>query len=161
MKNPTDTVTAIILLALCGIGAKSVNELPGASGIDIIGPATFPKTVLILLTLCSAVLLGKNFCSNANEKYWPEFYITKKIFFFLLIIYLYLIILVWLGNWFAEMEKPLFHANGGFGISTFLFLLVALPYLGKRRLGETLLIASITTGMLIGIFSFFFQVQLP
>ena len=51
--------------------------------------------------------------------------------------------------------------NGGFAVATTLFLLVALPLLGRRRPVEILGVALGVTGILILVFSVFFKVQLP
>ena len=121
MKSPTDVASGIILLGLCGIGAYSVRSLPEA-GMEAIGPATFPKIILVLLCVLSLALLG---------------------------------------DLFLSMENPPFAANGAFSISTALFLLIALPLLGRRKPVEIVAVAAITTSALVGVFSGFFQVLLP
>ena len=60
-----------------------------------------------------------------------------------------------------QLGNPPFNANGAFSISTALFLLIALPLLGRRKLVEIVAVAGITTGVLVGVFAGFFQVLLP
>ena len=51
--------------------------------------------------------------------------------------------------------------NGGFTISTFLFLLFSLPLLGRRNPVEIMGVAALTTGALLYAFGYFFQIMLP
>ena len=77
------------------------------------------------------------------------------------VFYLYLVTLTGLGELFLNMENPPFQANGAFSISTFLFLLIALPLLGRRKPIEILSVAVLTTAVLVFAFGWFFQVLLP
>ena len=80
---------------------------------------------------------------------------------FIGLFYLYLVTLTGLGELFLNMENPPFQANGAFSISTFLFLLIALPLLGRRKPIEILSVAVLTTAVLVFAFGWFFQVLLP
>ena len=51
--------------------------------------------------------------------------------------------------------------NGGFIVATLLFLLVALPVLGRRKPLEIICVAVGTTGILVLAFGGFFQILLP
>ncbi len=160
MKSPTDVISGIVLLGLCGIGAWSVSTLPEA-GMEQLGPGAFPKMILVLLAILSLVLLAQGFRRAPSKPYWPEGKVFRKILLFVGLFYLYLIALTGLGDLFANMDNPPFAANGAFGISTALFLLIALPLLGRRRIVEIVAVAGITTGVLVGVFAGFFQVLLP
>ena len=160
MKSPTDVASGIILLGLCGIGAYSVRSLPEA-GMEAIGPATFPKILLVLLCVLSLALIVRGVRNAPPKCYWPEAGVFKKILLFIGLFYLYLITLTLLGDLFLSMENPPFAANGAFSISTALFLLIALPLLGRRKPVEIVAVAAITTSALVGVFSGFFQVLLP
>ena len=161
MKSPTDVVSGFILLGLCGVGAYSVATLPDAGGMEHVGPGAFPAGILVLLTALSLVLIVRGFRRSPVKVYWPESKVFKKILVFIGLFYLYLVTLTGLGELFLNMENPPFQANGAFSISTFLFLLIALPLLGRRKPIEILSVAVLTTAVLVFAFGWFFQVLLP
>lgn len=158
MRSKTDVSTGIILLGLCGIGAWSVSQIPDT--LEGIGPASFPKAIIIILAVLSLALTIKGFFSAGRHK-WPEKEILKKTFYFILLFLAYLGGIIWLGDFFANMENPPFHSGMGFSISTFLFLVLALPLLNRRRPLEVILVAVLTTLALVFVFGSFFQVVLP
>ena len=120
-----------------------------------------PGAVLAILAVLSCVLLIKGLRQKPLKRYWPEPHVLKKVLLFLGLFYLYLITLTGLGDLFAAMENPPFTSGGAFGISTFLFLLFALPLLGRRKPLEVALVAVLTTAALLTAFGWFFQVMLP
>ena len=160
MKSPTDVISGIVLLGLCGIGAWSVSGLPEA-GMEQLGPGAFPKMILVPLVILSLILIVQGFRRAPLKSYWPEAKVFKKILFFIGLFYLYLIALTELGDLFLNMDNPPFTANGAFSISTALFLLIALPLLGRRKIVEIVAVAGITSGVLVGVFAGFFQGLLP
>ena len=103
----------------------------------------------------------QGFRRSPVKVYWPESKVFKKILAFIGLFYLYLVTLTGLGELFLNMENPPFQANGAFSISTFLFLLIALPLLGRRKPIEILSVAVLTTAVLVFAFGWFFQVLLP
>ena len=161
MKSPTDVVSGFILLGLCGVGAYSVATLPDAGGREHVGPGAFTAGILVLLTALSLVLIVQGFRRSPVKVDWPESKVFKKILVFIGLFYLYLVTLTGLGELFLNMENPPFQANGAFSISTFLFLLIALPLLGRRKPIEILSVAVLTTAVLVFAFGWFFQVLLP
>lgn len=160
MKSLTDIISGFVLLGLCAVGAWSVSTLPEPGALEHLGPSSFPKMILVLLALCSLILMAKGF-RGVSRTFWPNRRVGMKVALFLGLFYLYLIVLTTLGDFFANMEEPLFEANGAFCISTFLFLVTALPLLGRRNVKEVLIVALATTGCLVGAFGWFFQVILP
>ncbi len=160
MKSRTDVVTGIFLLIFCAVGAWSVSQIPPPEVPGTISAASFPKAVLILLTVLSFILLIKGFFYTARTK-WPEAPLLKKMFLMIGLFLAYLGGIAYLGDFFANMENPPFHCGMGFSVSTFIFLLLALPLLGRRRPLEIFLVAAITTAVIIAAFVGFFQVQLP
>ena len=66
-----------------------------------------------------------------------------------------------LGDWLVEQSWFPWPHNGGFTISTFLFLLFSLPLLGRRNPVEIMGVAALTTGALLYAFGYFFQIMLP
>lgn len=161
MKNPTDIVSGCFLLGLCAIGAWSVSSIPSSTGLDHFGPSAFPKLIIVLLTVLSFILLIQGFIKKPLKFSWPDRWVLKRILIFVGLFYLYLIILVGLDRLFLHMDNPPFQSGGAFGISTTLFLLLALPLLGRRRPMEIILVSFITTAVLIGTFGWFFKVLLP
>ena len=161
MKSPTDVVSGLILLGLCAVGAYSVSLLPAAGSTENVGPGGVPRAVLVILAVLSCILIVKGLRQMPDKRYWPEPRVFKKVLCFLGLIYLYLITLTGLGNLFAAMENPPFASGGAFCISTCLFLLIALPLLGRRKPVEVLLVAVLTTAVLLAAFSWFFQIMLP
>ena len=143
MKSRTDVVTGILLLAFCAVGAWSVSQIPPPEVPGTVSAASFPKMVLILLTVLSLIL------------------VLKKMFLIIGLFLAYLGGIAYLGDFFASMENPPFHCGMGFSVSTLLFLLVALPLLGRKRPIEVILVATITTAVLVAVFIGFFQVMLP
>ncbi len=161
MKSPTDVVSGVILLGLCAVGAYSVSLLPAAGSTENVGPGGVPRAVLVILAVLSCVRIVKGLSQMPHKRYWPEPRVFKKVLCFLGFIYLYLITLTVLGDLFATMENPPFASGGAFCISTFLFLLIALPLLGRRKPVEVLLVAVLTTAALLTAFGWFFQIMLP
>ena len=159
MKSRTDVVTGVLLLAFCAVGAYSVSQIEATNEVGV-SPATFPSIILVILSCLSLALLIKGFFSVGRTK-WPENAIIKKMFIFMGLFLAYLGSIAFLGDFFAAMENPPFTCGMGFSVSTFLFLLVALPFLGRRRPLEVILVASITTAGIIAAFIGFFQVMLP
>lgn len=160
MKSPTDVVSGCVLLGLCAVGAYSVSSLPAGKAGQI-GPESFPQMILILLAVLSCLLIIQGWRRLPLKKYWPEPGVFKKILVFVGLFYLYLLTLVGLGDLFASMENPPFEANGAFCISTVLFLLIALPLLGRRKPVEIFSVAILTTAVQVCAFGWFFQVLLP
>ena len=160
MKSRTDVVTGILLLAFCAVGAWSVSQIPPPEVPGTVSAASFPKMVLILLTVLSLILVVKGIFYKARTK-WPETPILKKMFLIIGLFLAYLGGIAYLGDFFASMENPPFHCGMGFSVSTLLFLLVALPLLGRKRPIEVILVATITTAVLVAVFIGFFQVMLP
>lgn len=161
MKSPTDVVSGFILLGLCAVGAYSVSLLPAAGSTENVGPGGVPRAVLVILAVLSCILIVKGLRQMPDKRYWPEPRVFKKVLCFLGLIYLYLITLTGLGDLFAAMENPPFASGGAFCISTCLFLLIALPLLGRRKPMEVLLVAVLTTAVLLAAFGWFFQIMLP
>ena len=161
MKSPTDVVSGLILLGLCAVGAYSVSLLPPAGSTENVGPGGVPRAVLVILAVLSCILIVKGLRQMPDKRYWPEPRVFKKVLCFLGLIYLYLITLTGLGDLFAAMENPPFASGGAFCISTCLFLLIALPLLGRRKPVEVLLVAVLTTAVLLAAFGWFFQIMLP
>lgn len=161
MKNVADIFCGVFFLIICGIGVWSVSSLPEASGLDYVGPAALPKFAIAVLALCSIYLIIKGFIVKAPKKYLPEKKIFTKVCIVILIFYAYLASVTYLGDFFMTMENPIFLYGGGFGISTVLFLLIILPFLGRRKPLEIIAVSCITTALLIVIFGMFFKVLLP
>lgn len=161
MKSPTDVISGILLLVFCAIGFSSVSQLQAVGTLEHIGPAGVPRSVLILLTVLSSILVIKGFLHKPAKAYWPQWQVFKKILAFIGLFFLYLADVVFLGDFFAHMDSPPFAWGGAFGISTFGFLCLALPLLGRRSPLEIFLVASLTTACLLIAFGWFFQVMLP
>ena len=144
-----------------------INQLFGSVLLNslwisvLYGKGAFPAGILVLLTALSLVLIVQGFRRSPVKVYWPESKVFKKILAFIGLFYLYLVTLTGLGELFLNMENPPFQANGAFSISTFLFLLIALPLLGRRKPIEILSVAVLTTAVLVFAFGWFFQVLLP
>lgn len=161
MKNAADIFCGVFFLIVSGIAAWSASTLPGASGIDYVGPGALPKFAIVVLVLCSIYLIVKGFIVKAPKKYLPEKKIFTKVCIVILIFYAYLASVTYLGDFFLQMENPIFLYGGGFGISTAVFLLIILPFLGRRKPLEIIAVSLITTALLIVIFGMFFKVLLP
>ena len=91
----------------------------------------------------------------------PRLKLVGVIAYIIVLFLAYLAGIAYLGDFFATMENPPFHSGMGFSVSTVLFLLLALPLLGRRRPLEVVLVACLTTAGVVAAFGGFFQVLLP
>ena len=161
MKNTADIFCGVFFLLICAVAVWSVSSLPEASGVDYVGPGTLPKFAIAILALCSCYLILKGFMVKAPKKYLPEKKVFLKICMVLILFYLYLASVTYLGDYFLSMENPVFLYGGGFGISTALFLMIILPFLGRKNPVEVIAVSLVTTALLIVVFGMFFKVLLP
>lgn len=161
MKNLADVMGGIILLGICGIGVWSISSLPDPTDVDYFGPASFPQILLMALAICSLLLIVKGFRFAPEQSYLPKKSARKKLFLFVMLFYGYILVLTTLAHVFLAMETPLFRSGGAFCISTALFLLLALPLLGRCNIMQNLIVAATTTASLYAMFAIFFKVILP
>lgn len=162
MKNRSDVFSGLLLLCLCALGAYSVSQIPAQdAAVEQIGSGSFPTIILTILTVFSGILTLQGFLKNPPKSYWPETAVLKKVFTFAGLLYLYMYSFVVFGNYMKYVQNPILTSGVSFIVTTFTFLLIALPLLGRTRPLEIFLVALITTAVLYGTFGWFFNVILP
>ncbi|RRD70699.1 MULTISPECIES: tripartite tricarboxylate transporter TctB family protein [unclassified Desulfovibrio] len=162
MKIHRDIISGTIVLFFCVVGASSTSQLPTPSTGEWVGPSTLPYIALLSTTLCGIFLVIKGaVCRNAaySAPYLPN--LDPKALGFYAFWVCYMVAMICVGDLVASLDWLNMPHNGGFIVSTFLFLLVALPLLGRRKPLEIAGIAAGSTAALVLTFSGFFQVLLP
>ena len=146
MKNLNDIFSGAVLLCLCAVGAYEVSASIAPSDGEVVGADALPTLALGGMALCGVFLILHA--------------VIKSLLFFGFFV-MYLSGMIWLGDRLVEQSWFPWPHNGGFTISTFLFLLFSLPLLGRRNPVEIMGVAALTTGALLYAFGYFFQIMLP
>lgn len=160
MKNINDTISGLVLLGLCGLGIFSVSSLPPTAEGEAVGTRALPSLAVAGTAVCACLLLLKGLVSGAATKSWGDMRIVRNVLLFFCFFLLYLMGITYLGDWFAY-QTILPWSHGGFAVSTFLFLLISLRILGRKKPLEIVSIAFLGTAALLVAFMHFFQVMLP
>lgn len=161
MKNSTDAVSGLVLLALCAVGACSVKSLPGPTPPEVVGPALVPSLALIATAACGILLFVQALCRASSSPPWGDCKTICKVFGYFCLFAAYLASMVSIGEFLtAQQDFPWPH-NSGFTVGTVLFLLISLWALGRRRPLELFAVAVLTTAALVFAFGTFFQILLP
>ncbi len=161
MKNPTDVLSGIFVLIICGIGAYSISSLPEPTSLDLYGPASFPKMIIALLAFCGILLIIKGIKTPPSKDYWKNPHVIRHLCYFIGLFYAYLASLTYLGEFFITLQDIYIPSGTAFCITTTLFLLIALPLLGRKKTLENIIVSVTTTACLFGVFGVFFKVLLP
>lgn len=159
MRIPNDVLNGAAVLLLCAVGAVSAAGLPAPSADEWAGPSTLPFFSLGATAVLGMILIVQGVARRATAA--RGFGISPKVCAFFALWVGYMVLMTVLGRWLAWQDVISVPYNGGFAVATTLFLLVALPLLGRRRPVEILGVALGVTGILILVFSVFFKVQLP
>lgn len=161
MKNRTDIVTGLVVIGLCGIGAHELAAIDNAATTDHLGPASFPRAILLLLFLFACGLVWQGFHCKGQKEYWPTYKVLKRISLFILWFLVYVALVIGLGELFASLEIDSLQNNMGFLCGTFIYLVGALLLAGRRKPVEILLVATLLPLGIVGSFGKFFQILLP
>jgi len=153
MKNLNDIFSGAVLLCLCAVGAYEVSASIAPSDGEVVGADALPTLALGGMALCGVLLILQGLLRNRSA-------VIKTLLFFGFFV-MYLSGMIWLGDRLVEQSWFPWPHNGGFTISTFLFLLFSLPLLGRRNPVEIIGVAALTTGALLYAFGYFFQIMLP
>lgn len=151
MRIHKDVISGIVILLFCAVGALSTSQLPPPSAEEWAGPSTLPYITLGATALCGVLLVITGIARRNADRASRSFNLDPKVLAFYVFWVCYMAAMVWLG-------MP---HNGGFIVATLLFLLVALPVLGRRKPLEIICVAVGTTGILVLAFGGFFQILLP
>ena len=150
MKNLNDIFSGAVLLCLCAVGAYEVSASIAPSDGEVVGMA-----------LCGVFLILQGLLRNRPGRSWGNRSAVIKTLLFFGFFVMYLSGMIWLSDRLVEQSWFPWPHNGGFTISTFLFLLFSLPLLGRRNPVEIMGVAALTTGALLYAFGYFFQIMLP
>ena len=120
-----------------------------------------PTLALGGMALCGVFLILQGLLRNRPGRSWGNRSAVIKTLLFFGFFVMYLSGMIWLGDRLVEQSWFPWPHNGGFTISTFLFLLFSLPLLGRRNPVEIIGVAALTTGALLYAFGYFFQIMLP
>ena len=144
MKNLNDIFSGAVLLCLCAVGAYEVSASIAPSDGEVVGADALPTLALGGMALCGVFLILQGLLRSRPGRSWGNrSAVIKTLLFF---------------GFFVMFPWP---HNGGFTISTFLFLLFSLPLLGRWNPVEIIGVAALTTGALLYAFGYFFQIMLP
>lgn len=160
MSFHKDVISGCFILFLCCIGAYSVMQLPSTETGQLVGPATLPKISLFALAICAIILILRGLFKDKTQEEAKYNFCIKSIGFYLFYL-LYLIAMVKIGSYILSQNWIRIPFGGGFVISTLVFLLIALPVLGRKKPLEIISIAVITTTILLIAFGIFFKILLP
>lgn len=155
-----DTVSGIVLLILCALGAVSVGELPATTDPEVVGPATLPKLCLYALAFLACILIirGIRF-RHIQEGAKFNFCLKSILFYGFYLLYLYAMVAI--GDIVAANYIDTIPYAGGFVVSTVIFLILSFFFLRRRKKIEIISVAVITTLVLAVSFGGFFKVLLP
>ena len=157
MPIPNDVISGGAVLGLCAVGAMGASGLPPGAGSEWAGPGTLPWCSLAAMAFFGICLIVTGLIRRSAT----GFDISPKACAFFAFWVGYMVLMTWLGQWLSHQDFVDIPHNGGFAIATTLFLLVALPLLGRRRPLEILCVAFGASAVLTIVFSGFFKVQLP
>ena len=160
VKNLNDILSGVVILCLCAGGWYGVSTSTHDSG-ELVGSAALPTLALAGMALCALILIVRGLVSGKPGKDWGERKAVRNVLLFFGFFVSYLAGMTFLGDYLAMQEWFPWPHNGGFTIMTFLFLLLALPLLGRRNRIEIASVALLTTGILLYAFGHFFQIMLP
>ncbi|WP_279041570.1 tripartite tricarboxylate transporter TctB family protein [Bilophila wadsworthia] len=161
MKNLNDIFSGAVLLCLCAVGAYEVSASIAPSDGEVVGADALPTLALGGMALCGVLLILQGLLRNRPGRSWGNRSAVIKTLLFFGFFVMYLSGMIWLGDRLVEQSWFPWPHNGGFTISTFLFLLFSLPLLGRRNPVEIIGVAALTTGALLYAFGYFFQIMLP
>ena len=161
MKNLNDIFSGAVLLCLCAVGAYEVSASIAPSDGEVVGADALPTLALGGMALCGVFLILQGLLRSRPGRSWGNRSAVIKTLLFFGFFVMYLSGMIWLGDRLVEQSWFPWPHNGGFTISTFLFLLFSLPLLGRRNPVEIMGVAALTTGALLYAFGYFFQIMLP
>ena len=161
MKDKTDIATGLVVMGLTAIGMHELSGIDNAATTDLLGPASFPRAVLVLLLLFAVALIWQGFHSKPHKAYWPTAAVLRRMGLFSLWFVLYVALVAGFGQFFADLEIDSLRNNMGFLSATFIYLTGALFIAGRRRPLEILLVATLVPVSIIISFGQFFQILLP
>ena len=160
MRFHKDAISGIVILILCFLGSLSVSTLPSPGEGELVGTASLPKAALFALAVCGAILVYRGIKQSKKDSSSRYNISTKALLFFLFYLF-YMIVMTNLKGIIENISGTIIPVGTGFLIATVLFLLIALPILGRRKPVEILSVAVITGCVLTFTFAHFFQVLLP
>ena len=133
MKNLNDIFSGAVLLCLCAVGAYEVSASIAPSDGEVVGADALPTLALGGMALCGVFLILQGLLRNRPGRSWGNRSAVIKTLLFFGFFVMYLSGMIWLGDRLVEQSWFPWPHNGGFTISTFLFLLFSLPLLGRRN----------------------------
>ena len=161
MRIHKDVISGIVILLFCAVGTLSTSQLPPPSAEEWAGPSTLPYITLGATALCGVLLVITGIARRNADRASRSFNLDPKVLAFYVFWVCYMAAMVWLGDLISGTNRLGMPHNGGFIVATLLFLLVALPVLGRRKPLEIICVAVGTTGILVLAFGGFFQILLP
>ena len=159
MRYHKDAISGLVILVLCVLGGLSVSGLPDPEAGELVGTASLPKIALMALAVCGVIQLYRGLRLSRFAKDAAFNFSGKSILFFLFYL-LYMLVMVRFGDVLSTLYGGFLPHGSGFVVSTALFLLIALPVLGRRKPVEICSVAVITTGILVVSFGGFFKIIL-
>ncbi len=165
-KNTHDIPAALLLFIFCGIGLYGILTTPTPLENDLVGPMHLPWLALMGSAICALALFlrGAFFAHRNQEKELKKTILsvsTRKTLYYYTFFALYLLSMVYLGDYFLHTETPVVPFGGGFSIASSIFLIFSLYALGRKNIREIVCISCIAVAALVLIFGKLFHIMLP
>ncbi len=165
-KNTHDIPTALLLFIFCGMGLYGILTTPTPLENDLVGPMNLPWLAVTGCALCAIILFlrGLFFAHQNQEKELKktilDVSIIKTLCYYVFFV-LYLLSMVYLGDYFLHTETSIVPFGGGFSIASSIFLLCSLYALGRKNIREIFCISFTAVAALVVIFGNLFHIMLP
>ena len=164
MKNLNDIFSGAVLLCLCAVGAYEVSASIAPSDGEVVGADALPTLALGGMALCGVFLILQGLLRSRPGRSWGNRSAVIKTLLFFGFFVMYLSGMIWLGDRLVEQSWFPWPHNGGFKISTFLFLFAEfniLTYKEDRKLGFSIIFALVCAVGIYVMFKYGFKMPLP
>lgn len=158
MSNKTDFVTGIILLGVCGLFGWQISLVPRPEMAGEFSAASFPTGIVVLLAALALRLVYQGLKIAPEGAAWPERPILIKIGKMSVLMAVYILGFVYMGEYCYENDYPY---GTTFILTTLLFLFIAQCWTRPGKTVASAVISLVMTGFLFATFFYLFKVQLP
>ncbi len=153
--------TMLLLAVFCTVGLYGALSTPAPLEDALVGPMHLPWFALGGCALCILLLMIQGLVSQKTPQVSNSSTAFYKTLSYICLFGLYLISMVFLGEYMHD-DVDLFMSHGaGFCLSTVLFLACSLFLLGRKSLVEVGSISLMATGIFWLVFGKFFTILLP
>lgn len=158
MKNKTDLFLGLAILIFCAVMGQQISIIQDTASDRLFNPYTMPKWINITLSILASIMVIKSFFGEKNEKAWMPRAIVFRVASFSLLVILYILAFIYIGEWAYNMYMPM---GTAFAFTTFLFLSFAQFICGYRKFIQIVGISTVYTAVCYVVFGYLFNVPLP